>query len=341
MKSSSPFAAGSRGDGVRIPGWKTLVRTARRMRSRLVGGAVILGYHRIADLAEDPYSITVSAGNFAQQLEVIETITRPLPLHEMVSAAQSGKLPARSVCVTFDDGYADLLAGAKPLLIKRQVPATVFVTPGYLGREFWWEKLYRLAVSAPVPHELNLRIGAHSYHWSIQADKPARTMKEVIRRLEVLLEPLSEEERGAVFSQIRDLLGAATAPAGISRSLTADEIIELSRDGMIDIGCHSMTHRSLVGLSAHDQEFEINQSRDRLEAILGRPVMGFSYPNGVVSGEVRTRVQGAGYRYACGSYGDVTCRRSDPFHLPRFWIPDCNGETFERWLRRWLRALPP
>jgi peptidoglycan/xylan/chitin deacetylase (PgdA/CDA1 family) len=244
------------------------------------------------------------------------------------------------VGITFDDGYADLLACVKPLLINRQIPATVFATPGYLGREFWWEEFHRNVHSVPWPEELKLSIGKRRHWWTIPEGDRAGTRRKIIHELEVLLEPLSETERRNVFDQLRDLFGVSTAPGEVIRSLTVDELLELCRDGMVDVGSHSMTHRSLAGLPEYDQQLEIKESRDRLEEILGRPVSGFSYPHGVCSGEVRARVQQAGYRFACGSYNDVVHRGSDTFHLPRFWIPDWDGEMFESWLRKWLRVLP-
>lgn len=325
---------------MRIPGWKTLIRTTRPARSRFVAGAVILGYHRVADIPPGSNLMTVSLHNFAEQLEIIRNRTQPLPISEIVHALNSGKFPAGAVGITFDDGYVDLLACVKPLLINRQVPATVFATPGYLGREFWWEELHRIVYSALWPEELKLSIGERLYRWTIPESDRAGTIGKIIHRLEVLLEPLSEEQRRNVFDQLRDLFGVVTPPGEVIRSLTADELLELSRDGMIDVGSHSMTHRSLVGLPEYDQQLEIKESRDRLEAILGRPVTGFSYPHGIFSGEVRARVHQAGYLFACGSNNGVVRRRSDTFHLPRFWIQDCDGEAFERWLREWVRLSP-
>ena len=322
---------------MRIPGRKTLVRNVRRLRSRFLGGAVILGYHRVAEGHFEPSSGTVSYRNFSEQLDVIRKRTRLLPLSEIACAIKSGGLPAGAVGITFDDGYADLLECVKPLLIKHEIPATVFATPGYLGREFWWEELRRIADSGVWPEELELEIGDRSYRWTHPKRNGNRTKRKFIQELEVKLEPISERQRRIVFDKLRDLFRVGAAEGRINRSLTAAELLELCRDGMIDIGSHSMTHRSLATLPAFEQQFEIKESRESLEKILGMPVSGFSYPNGVFSGEVRARVQQAGYRFACGSYSDAASSRSDLFHLPRLWIPDCDGESFGRWLRKWHR----
>jgi peptidoglycan/xylan/chitin deacetylase (PgdA/CDA1 family) len=324
---------------LRFTGWKTVIRTTRRLRSRFVAGAVILGYHRIADVPPDSCPNTVSLRNFIEQLEIIRNSTRPLPVSEIAGALESGNLPPGAVGITFDDGYADLLACVKPVLIDRQVPATVFATPGYLGREFWWEELHRIVRSIPWPEELKLSIGERRYRWRIPEGNGTGRKQKITHDLGVLLEPLPEAQRRNVFDQLRELFGVAIVrPGEVVRSLSVDEILQLSRDGWIDVGSHSMTHRSLAGIPEYDQQLEIKESKVRLEAILGRPVPGFSYPHGVFSGEICARVQQAGYRFACGSYNDIVHRRSDPFHLPRFWIPDWDGEMFGNWLRKWLRV---
>ena len=58
-------------------------------------------------------------------------------------------MPARAVCVTFDDGYYDNLAVAGPLLEEARVPATVFLATGFLGAScFWWDRLARVFADA-------------------------------------------------------------------------------------------------------------------------------------------------------------------------------------------------
>ena len=47
------------------------------------------------------------------------------------------------MAITFDDGYADNLQVAAPLLAERGLPATFFIVSGTIGsgREFWWDEL--------------------------------------------------------------------------------------------------------------------------------------------------------------------------------------------------------
>ncbi len=61
-----------------------------------------------------------------------------IPLDEAIARLQSRTLPARSLAITFDDGYADNQQIAAPILRKLGLPATFFIATGYLdgGRMF-------------------------------------------------------------------------------------------------------------------------------------------------------------------------------------------------------------
>ena len=101
---------------MRIPGLKTAVNTARLIRSRFVRPAIILGYHRVAKLDHDPYDLIISPANFESQLKLISEVARPLRLRDLVAGLRDGRTPRNGVVITFDDGYADVLYNALPLL---------------------------------------------------------------------------------------------------------------------------------------------------------------------------------------------------------------------------------
>lgn len=307
-----------------------------------MGGALILGYHSIAEPANDPYSACVTPQHFSEQLEVLSRVGRVISLRTLVRSLQQRRVPNRAVVLTFDDGYADVLYHAKPLLERYQAPATVFMTTGSLGQEFWWDRLERVVLSsAKLPEQLSLQIRDGSREWESGEPRQRATrgskrhMAQSIYRSLLLVSPV-EREKAMVALQAWFEMAPDDRP--FRRALTDDELTELVAGGLIDIGAHTVTHPLLAGLPIPAQRAEIQDSKVHLEEILGRPVTGFAYPNGSSSQETLAIVRESGYACACASHNDVVRRGSDLFCLPRFWIPDWDGEAFSHWLWRWLPA---
>src|SRR5687767_7925832 len=91
-------------------------------------GGVILLYHRVIDLASDPQLLCVKSSNFESQMRLLrESNWQPISLDEMVQKTANGESLKQHIAVTFDDGYADNLHIAKPILERYAIPATVFV----------------------------------------------------------------------------------------------------------------------------------------------------------------------------------------------------------------------
>jgi peptidoglycan/xylan/chitin deacetylase (PgdA/CDA1 family) len=261
-------------------------------------------------------------------------------LRELVCNLQERRVPKRAVVVTFDDGYADVLYHAKPLLERYQTPATVFVTTGYLGREFWWDKLERMLLSpATLPEQPPLPINDGSYD-GVSNDPSRRPVAgsryDLVRSLYRRLLRLSPPQREKAMVQLAAWSGTVPEDRSHRRALTADELIELAAGDLIDIGAHTVTHPVLAALSTAAQRSEIQESKRHLEELLGQPVASFAYPNGSSSQETLAIVRQSGFGCACSSDSDVASQRSDPFHLPRFSTVDWNGEAFSRWLGWWL-----
>ena len=331
---------------MRIPGLKGLRLGARWLRSRFVGEALILGYHRVADVPRDTYSLCVTPQHFAEQLQVLHKYTQPISLRQLAKGLLDGTLPKRSVVVTFDDGYADVVDYAVPLIERYQIPATVFVSTGYAGREFWWDELERIVLSAAVlPDELSLDVKVGTFEWTVHDAAHLTRDKGVlsprVRLLESLyafLLPLLYEERQEALAHLWAWAGTRSNDGAHSRALTSEELVRLAGERLVDIGAHTVTHPVLSGLPEAAQRSEIEQSKACLEELLGSPVTTFSYPNGSLSEETPGLVREVGFMCACASHSDVVWRGSDQFYLPRFWIPDWDGQVFSRWLQRWLRS---
>ncbi|MGH7571996.1 MAG: polysaccharide deacetylase family protein [Gemmatimonadota bacterium] len=319
-------------------GWKTVRQAGRWLRSRSGERALVLGYHRIANPASDPYSLCVSPERFDQQLDAIRRLARPVSLGELRHALANGEPLDGAVAVTFDDGYTDVLTDALPLLERHRVPATVFVIAGLLGREYWWETLARiLDARRELPARLRLSIDPVDFEWDAPGDDhDARGRRELLFGLHRCLLPLPDARRRAALEELSAWAGVDPQEPASSRSLTPGEVAVLARDNLIEVGSHTGTHPALPDLPGDRQRSEIQRSKTDLEGLVGRPVRSFSYPHGRSSAETVEIVRDSGYECACTSRNDAVRQGSDPFDLPRFWVPDWDGARFSRWLLRWI-----
>ncbi|AXG82766.1 polysaccharide deacetylase family protein [Streptomyces paludis] len=101
-------------------------------------------YHSVADVtgpADDPYQVTVTPARLERQLSWLRHRgLRGVSMDELLRARAAGR-GARLVALTFDDGYADFVERAVPLLRRHGCTATLFVLPGRLGGTNEWDPL--------------------------------------------------------------------------------------------------------------------------------------------------------------------------------------------------------
>ena len=139
----------------------------------------MLVYHRIGERSLDPWHLMIDPEIFAGQIETLARDWTPISLSELVEGVGRRQLPERAVAVTFDDGYADNLELAAPILLGHRIPATLFVAAELIdaGGPPWWDELASLLLEpARLPTTLTLSSG-NGNQWSIPpvaADEPGR-----------------------------------------------------------------------------------------------------------------------------------------------------------------------
>jgi peptidoglycan/xylan/chitin deacetylase (PgdA/CDA1 family) len=312
-------------------------------------------------VTNDPWQLCVTPRHFAEHLEVLRKHGYLLPLQKLVGSLKDGGLPRRSAVITFDDGYADNLINAKPILEKYDAPATVFVTSGYVGRgrEFWWDELDKLFLQpGALPGRLSLRVNGDVYEWELgdaahyseAAFQQHRRWKAwenydsnprhlIYHSLWQLMQPLPEGERQRLRDELIHWSGGDAAARPTHRALTRDELSVLARGGLVEIGCHTVTHPALSALPAESQEQEIRQSKASLEEVLGYGVTSFAYPYGRAcdyTQQTASLVRQAGFSCACSTSATAVTGRTDRFQLPRIQVVDCDGDDFSKRLKAWL-----
>ena len=346
-------------DCLRIPLVKKMRRTVRKVQRKFTSVGLILMYHRVSDRDVDPWSLNVTPRNFAEHLMVLKRNAFPMPLDRLVNAHLERNIPNRASVVTFDDGYANNLYEAKPILERHDVPATVFVATGNIGhrREFWWDELDRvLLCSGRLPGRLELSISGKHHHWDLGAavdysedehrrdsdttegePKPGPRMSfyfSVWKRLH----PLPEHEREKAMEQILTWANAGTVARQTHRPLEAEEIRTLERGGLVEIGAHTVHHLSLSSHSPAVQREEIQGGKGEIEEVLGHAVKSFSYPFGQYRKDTAILVNEAGFSCACTTEEEPVWSRSHRFQLPRFDVQDWSGEEFDKRLLTWFNS---
>ena len=130
---------------------------------------VILQYHHVSDTT--PAITSISPAQFEKHLQFLaDNHFKILPLSEVMEAIKSSQqLPDKSVVITFDDAYLDILTKGKPLLDKFGYPFTIFVNPGVInqgsGSYLSWQQLKEMG-------EQGVIIANHGYEHDSMARIP-------------------------------------------------------------------------------------------------------------------------------------------------------------------------
>jgi peptidoglycan/xylan/chitin deacetylase (PgdA/CDA1 family) len=220
-------------------------------RGRHRGCARILAYHGVDPDTARPENFDgfqVPAGVFASHLAMLTRRFHVVPLLDIARALDDGSaLPENAVALTFDDGYANNLTTAAPLLAKFGCPATFFVTTGFIdgtARPWWY--IVRSAVRDRT------RIMA---------------MESELKSL-----PVAERDR-----RVAELApGAAGDPYPF---MNWEQVRSLAGHGF-EIGAHTVRHVALGREPDRVAEEEVASSFRRVSELTGAKPVSFAYPYG-------------------------------------------------------------
>lgn len=296
------------------------------------GRLCIVSYHRILKEADIILGAEPDLATFRWQIALLAECFNVLPLSEALAAVKEGHLPPRAICITFDDGYRSTHDLALPVLKEFGLPATVFVTTGYVdGRSMWNDNIIEAIRSMPGK-DLDLRdLSLGMYSLATPHDR-LRTTEKLIAAAKYLP---SDSRNGLT----RRLLDLGRTHGGDDLMLTRDMICALARQG-VEIGGHTVSHPILSGLSDDAARKEIVDNKRQLEEIIGEPIRFFAYPNGKPGIDFDQRhadmARDAGYQAAFAtSIGAITAR-SDTYQMPRGRPWDAHPFLFGARLLLWL-----
>jgi peptidoglycan/xylan/chitin deacetylase (PgdA/CDA1 family) len=294
-------------------------------------------FHRVL-VAPDPLLPgEPSAGEFEARMRWVQRHFNVIPLDQAVARFKSRTLPARSLAITFDDGYADNQQIAAPILRKLGLPATFFIATGYLDGGC----MFNDSIIAALRHCKSRTLDLTDIGLGVHTLESPEQRRSAINRLLPAVKILDPEPRAHTAQRICQQ-AEVDAPADLM--MTSSQVAALARDGF-GIGGHTVNHPILARLDPDPAQREIQEGRQRLEDITGRPIRLFAYPNGRPTDDytVRTaeQVRNLGFAAAFTTAQGVAGSDADLFQLPRFTPWDKGELKFgARMARNLLNANP-
>ncbi len=275
------------------------LRGVRHRAARRWTGVRVICHHRIADAGSVAGDRGVVSADAAQLDRQLQRWSRDAEIIRPEEFDEASRRRGRALLLTFDDGYADALTTALPVLLRHDVRAAFFVTSGYQDdpRPAWWDELAWMARS----HGRE----AHLAAWL------ARYKALPAERAERWLEELGER------------LGSGRAPHTLAHGcwLGWDGVRAL-RDAGMTIGAHTHTHPVLARCDGARQEAELRRGAERIHAETGVVPRWLAYPVGsrdAFTAQTRALADQAGYTHAFSFYGGSCDPDGDPHDIRRSW----------------------
>jgi peptidoglycan/xylan/chitin deacetylase (PgdA/CDA1 family) len=288
----------------------------------------ILIFHRVHAHTDSIFPHEPDAARFERLMRFVGRCFRVMPLGEAVTCLAQGKLPARALVITFDDGYADNAEVALPILQRCGLTASFFVASGFLdGGLMWNDSVIECLRNCRHPE---IDLAAFALGRCSLAGPAERRL--VIDGLLPRIKYLSLADRQEAIATLQHLCGLTDLPTNLM--MRSEQVREIHRAGM-EIGAHTTRHPILTTLTTAEAEHEIDEGRQQLQSIIDAPVDVFAYPNGKPGRDYDhshvSLVKNLGFRGAVSTAPGVARAGDDLFQLPRFtpW-----GNSLATWATR-------
>ena len=267
---------------------KTIIRTAMEtlyftgmhhfMRPLVGGVGSILTLHHVRPKRPDAFQpnrlLEITPKFFEKVLRRLKrSRVDVISLDEMHERFVTGDFKRRFVCITFDDGYKDVMEHAYPLLRKYEMPFAMYIPTSFPDRlgEMWWTALEAVIAQ-------NSRNGEDRFFECATVGEK----RELYDAMYGYIRSMKNEDDLRKF--VKDLCATYRVDiAAFCRDLCMDwsELAEMAADPLVTIGAHTVNHVMLKKIASDDTcRAEMEMSRSVLEAALGKRPDHLAYPVG-------------------------------------------------------------
>jgi peptidoglycan/xylan/chitin deacetylase (PgdA/CDA1 family) len=276
-------------------------------------------YHQVTEEADrgwGPWRYAVTPDTFVSHASRISERYHVIGIDEILAFLDGERhdLPSSTAVLTFDDGYADFITEALPVLEQYEIPATLYVSTSLIN-------------SSKGPFALRLANAFREVNPeaidvpSLNIDELPADQKQAYKQLRRSLKWASTTTKKRVLETVADDTTIEYTPM-----VTAGQISSLANHDLITIGSHGHEHVPLTTLSRTDLQKNIEVSISRLTELLEKRPVHFSYPFGAHNEQVRRLVATAGFETAVTTVPQIMWPQK--FSAKRYAIPRIDSAVY-------------
>lgn len=216
-----------------------------------------------------------------------------------------GKALKNACHLTVDDGWLSTYQIIFPILLKYQIPISIFVSPHMcsLGKNFWY-------MEAKGYDEGKIK--------DILISRAIFTSEIKKYPIDLIFKEMKISDVYDVLEEYRKIHQVELKPRNV---VNIDELFEMQRSGLVEIGAHTKMHPILMLESENVVRNEIKDSIEELSDILHRQIISFAYPNGIPNIDFGKReieyVKKYGIKLAYSVQPGSFTSSKDPLIIPR------------------------
>ncbi|HBF07620.1 MAG TPA: hypothetical protein DHW71_01720 [Gammaproteobacteria bacterium] len=294
----------------------------------------ILAYHSVQEFTQDyPYNaenISAYPNVFAEQMDFVSKHFNVINFYDLVRYQSAYPnllfpqllklLPPNSMIITFDDGYADNLNIALPIMKSYGLTGVVYISTDFVDQQklFWFDEVARCMQVLPEG-PINIFNNRFSVHLN---DTNREKQRRAFGRF---LQTLTDNERLEAIEELRHIsqYNFDSCKFSCGMPLSWEQVRQLRSEG-IEIGSHTRNHGFLDVMNEEELLDQIAGSKEQIESQIGESIVSFSYPNGNFHQGVVDTVKEAGYQFAVNYKHNIA---KSSIKLNRFLLPRLHVET--------------
>ena len=245
----------------------------------------ILLYHGVTNLKskgiENYSGKHIDEKLFYKQMKILKKKYKVISMDELLYYKKNDlKLPKRTVCITFDDGFENNYTIAAPILDDLNLPATFYFSTGLISsKKMFWVDQIEDCINNTKKKNIEFNFVDFRYVFQLISRKNKIEALEKIKKFCKSNNAIFKDKMINHLKKITDIKPSIYNSKNYKK-IKWPQVKKLSDNKLFIIGGHSMEHDILSQLSVIKMKKDIKDSIQILSKNLKTKIIHYSYPEG-------------------------------------------------------------